>query len=320
MLKLPARAAERIRCPVCHGALRMEQALLGCTTPSCALEFPVLGGIPVLINEANSLFSRSDYVGQRRTTYDLQEPAWKRAAKRWLPRLDKNVAARRNLSRLAELLLQMGESPLILVVGGRTVGEGMEVVVGDPRFQLVESDVSFGPRTSLITDAHDIPFEDGTFDAVVAQAVLEHVLDPFRCVAEIRRVLKPKGLVYAETPFMQQVHGGRYDFTRFTQLGHRRLFREFEEIESGAVCGPGMALGWAYQHFLLSFARKRWQRMFVLGFARLTAFYLKYFDTFLINRPGALDAASGVFFMGMKSERPLPDRELVQHYHGAAYL
>ena len=50
---------------------------------------------------------------------------------------------------------------------------------------------------------------------------------------EIYRVLKSDGIVYIETPFMQQVHGGKYDFTRFTYLGHRRLFARFQEIESG---------------------------------------------------------------------------------------
>ena len=105
--------------------------------------------------------------------------------------------------------------------------------------------------TSLICDAHDIPFADGCFDGVIVQAVLEHVMDPGRCVEEIHRVLGDNGLVYAETPFIQQIHMGRYDFTRYTHSGHRRLFRRFEEIASGPVGGPGMALAWAYQ--VLSF-------------------------------------------------------------------
>jgi SAM-dependent methyltransferase len=41
------------------------------------------------------------------------------------------------------------------------------------------------------------------------QAVLEHALDPPVVVAEIYRVLKPGGLVYADTPFMQRVHERR---------------------------------------------------------------------------------------------------------------
>lgn len=42
-----------------------------------------------------------------------------------------------------------------------------------------------------------------TFDAVIAQAMLEYVVVSYQCVDEIVRVLKPTGLVYAETPFMR---------------------------------------------------------------------------------------------------------------------
>ena len=33
------------------------------------------------------------------------------------------------------------------------------------------------------------------------------------------------------------------------------MFRKFDEVSSGPTCGPGMALAWAYQYFLLSFVR-----------------------------------------------------------------
>jgi hypothetical protein len=124
--------------------------------------------------------------------------------------------------------------------------------------------------------------------------------------------------VYAETPFMQQVHGGRYDFTRFTHLGHRRLFRMFDEIESGVACGPGMALAWAYQYFLLSFVSSRTSRAVVRIMAAFTSFYLKWCDRYLANSPGALDAASGCYFLGRKGERALTDREIVALYRGAS--
>ena len=110
---------------------------------------------------------------------------------------------------------------------------------------------------------------------------------------------------------------GPYDFTRFTHLGHRRLFRRFDEIESGAVAGAGTALAWSYQYFLLSFVRSHPARSIVKAVARLTAFWLKYFDYFLLNTPGALDAASGCYFLGRKSDRVWSDREIVQQYPGA---
>ena len=138
-------------------------------------------------------------------------------------------------------MLTLSAHPRVLVIGSRVLGSGMEMLAEYPGLEVVESDVELGPRPLVLFDAHDIPFEDGAFDGVIAQAVLEHVADPSRVAAEIARVLKPRGFVYAETPFMQQVHEGAYDFTRFTHLGHRRLFRDFDEVASGVACGPGMA-------------------------------------------------------------------------------
>ncbi|GAC1539128.1 MAG: hypothetical protein NVS2B7_10680 [Herpetosiphon sp.] len=196
------------------------------------------------------------------------------------------------------------------------MGTGTEQLLAFPAIKLVETDVSWGPRTTLMSDAHDIPFTEATFDGVIVQAVLQHVVDPYRCVEEIHRVLRPDGLVYAETPFMQQVHGGKYDFTRFTHLGHRRLFRRFTEIDSGACCGPGMALAWSYQYFLTSWVTSKPARRLLLAFARMTSFYLKYFDYFLAKRPATIDAASGYYFMGKKADHTLPDRELITLYKG----
>jgi hypothetical protein len=79
---------------------------------------------------------------------------------------------------------------------------------------------------------------------------LEHVLDPSAVVAEIHRVLKPDGYVYAETPFMQQVHERAYDFSRFTRSGHRWLFRQFDEIDAGPITGPATAFLWSMRYLL----------------------------------------------------------------------
>jgi len=227
------------------------------------------------------------------------------------------VKGKANYQKFTELLVKQNENPKVLIVGGSVVGQGMEALFSDPSIELIETDVAFGPRISVICDAHNMPFDNSSFDGVIVQAVLEHVVDPIRCVEEIHRVLKNDGLVYSETPFIQQVHLGKYDFTRFTHLGHRRLFRKFEEICSGPVCGSGMALAWSYQYFLLSFVKASAARAFVKLFARITSFWLKYFDYYLINKSGTFDAASGYYFMGTKSEQVLSDRELLTLYRGA---
>jgi SAM-dependent methyltransferase len=236
-----------------------------------------------------------------------------------LPGKVEPVATRTNYVRLLELLLERTPSPRVLVVGGSILGQGMDALAADPRVELVSTDVSHGQLTAIVSDAHDIPFEDATFDAVIAQAVLEHVADPVRCVDEMHRVLKTHGIIYAETPFMVQVHMGPYDFTRFTHSGHRRLFRHFDEVVSGPLYGPGLALAWSYQYFLLSFATSRVARALLRAFARMTSFYLIYLDRYLIKQPSAYDAAYGFFFMGCKEGRVLNDRELVRYYKGAMF-
>ncbi|AEI39392.1 MerR family transcriptional regulator [Paenibacillus mucilaginosus] len=51
----------------------------------------------------------------------------------------------------------------------------------------------------LAADAEEIPFHDGEFDIVIANHMLYHVMDIPRAAAEMHRVLKPGGRLYAST-------------------------------------------------------------------------------------------------------------------------
>ncbi|HEX4886155.1 MAG TPA: methyltransferase domain-containing protein [Casimicrobiaceae bacterium] len=314
-LRVSEAVAGALRCPRCRAQLHPADGGFVCSASACGQAYPVVDGRPVLINEANSAFAIDDFTSGHSTTYHRQQ-AVERFLSAVIPTLDKNFVASRNYGRLAALFATDAKSRL-LVVGCGDMGKGMEAITAHPGLELVNTDVYFGRSTHVVCDGHDLPFADGFFDGAIVQAVLEHVADPARCVAEIHRVLKPQAVVYAETPFMQQVHGGPYDFTRFTPLGHRRLFRAFAEIDSGAVAGPGTALAWSWQYFLLSFVRSRFARSAMKAVARLSGFWLKYFDHWLLARPGAHDAASACYFLGRKTDRVLADRELVKLYRGA---
>lgn len=57
-------------------------------------------------------------------------------------------------------------------------------------------------------DVQSIPFEDETFDAVIANHMLYHVPDRPKGIAEIKRILKPRGRLFATTvgaPHMQEM-------------------------------------------------------------------------------------------------------------------
>ena len=315
--KLTPSTQNLLCCPICRAKMVLVNDNFKCSNRECQSVFPVIDRTPVLINETNSLFSIKDFIDYKNTTFNIKPKSkLQRFLINLVPKISVNLKTQDNYQKFAELLVKQNPQPKVLVLGGGIEGQGMEALLSVPDIDISSSDVSFGPSTTLICDAHDIPFEDASFDGIIAQAVLEHVLDPQRCVEEIYRVLKDDGIVYAETPFMQQVHMGRYDFTRFTYLGHRRLFRKFEEISSGVVCGAGMALAWSYQYFLLSFVKSKLTQALVIAFARFTSFWWKYFDYYLVDKPGTFDAASGYYFIGKKSDRILSDRELIKLYKG----
>ena len=306
-----------LRCPTCNSELELtEDSYLECIRDNCKKTFPIINCTPILIDESLSVFKIKDFEGQaNRVSSSGKEKISK--FKNLIPKSGKNLKAKKNYPKLKTLLLNDTTTPKILIIGSGDIGKGLETIINDPKIDFIETDVKLGGRVELVCDAHDLPFPTERFDGVIIQAVLEHVCDPNQCVEEIYRVLKSDGLIYAETPFMQQVHTGRYDFTRFSLLGHRRLFRNFETIEDGATGGTGMALSWSYENFLLSFFKSKFLRIGVIIFARYTSFWLKYFDILTINKPGTIDAASGFFFLGRKSEEILPDNMLIDLYRGA---
>ena len=315
-MSYPKEFQNNFRCPVCYHRLKIENESLKCENPGCRNIYPVVNDIPVLINESNSVFFIKDFVEQLKTTFGDERSKIIKALRKLTPNISTNIKAKKNYRKILTYIEKRSQNAKVLILGGSIMGEGMKEFLSSPNLIFLETDVTFGPRTQAIVDAHNIPIEDFTFECVIIQAVLEHVVDPYRCVSEIHRVLKKDGLVYAETPFMQQVHLGKYDFHRFTHLGHRRLFRYFTEIDSGAVCGPGMSLAWAYSNFIFSFFRSKKMRKLLIPFTNLTSFFWKYFDYFLIDKPGTLDAASGYYFLGKKSELPISDEELLKQYKG----
>jgi SAM-dependent methyltransferase len=205
------------------------------------------------LNEHNSLFRLREYL-QSPVEGKTRRKRVKAILNSFVPSLTKNWVAARNYSKLADLLREKNRSTSVLVVGAGELGVGTAELISEEGIKVVQTDVQLGPRIAVVADGHDLPFVNGSFDAVVAQAVLEHVIDPYRCVAELHRVLKPSGFVYAETPFLYPVHMGPYDFTRFSMNGHRRLFRYFWQIDSNMASGSGTALAVSIRSYVLCFS------------------------------------------------------------------
>jgi hypothetical protein len=123
-------------------------------------------------------------------------------------------------------------------------------------------------------------------------------------VKEIGRVLRPRGLVYVETPFMQGYHPTPRDYYRFTEEGLAELLSGFERVDSGVCTGPSSSLGWLLREYLAGLLTGFTPGSPLRGMAFLAAswltFPLKYLDLLVGRRPGASAIASGLFFLGRK--------------------
>ena len=107
---------------------------------------------------------------------------------------------------------------------------------------------SFGPyNCDEHQDIQALTYPDGSFDAVLCIEVLEHVADPFKAVAEIKRVLRPGGRLLLTVPFLGAFHGksgltpGHEDYPdywRFTHQGLQLMFRDLAKVEVIPVDGP----------------------------------------------------------------------------------
>jgi SAM-dependent methyltransferase len=301
--------ASMLSCPHCGGGLVVDAEHPRCA--SCGRCFSIVGGQPILVAFDDSILSEDDLHASGAGS-SIRRRADRKPYRIRDFLLSSNQVAARNAQRFIELARALSAHPKILIVGGGSKGEGTESLYEDDALRLISFDIYASELTQFVADAHRIPLADMTVDAVWIQAVLEHVLDPWRVVQEIHRVLRPHGIVYAETPFLQQVHEGAYDFTRFTESGHRWLFRRFEEIESGVVLGAASQLLWSIEHVVRGSFRSIKAGVAV----KVLLFWIRYLDR-IIPCGYASDAASAVYFLGRKSNVTLSPKDMIGFYRGA---
>ena len=128
------------------------------------------------------------------------------------------------------------KSRTVLDVGGgrpfqKLVGRYKNLLDGK---EYITLDIDPGTKPTVVGDAHSMPFEDGTFDAILHSYVFEHLHNPHKAAGEILRVLKPGGYMLGVFPFIHPYHarkGGYRDYWRFSKDGIKDLFKDFEEIE-----------------------------------------------------------------------------------------
>jgi SAM-dependent methyltransferase len=123
--------------------------------------------------------------------------AYDRYVGRYSPSLARETVARLGITD-GELVLDIGCGPgaltsqLVGVVGAENVS------AVDPSESFIAAYRERYPKVDAhVAGAEQLPFQDATFDVVIAQLVVHFMKDPLRGVSEMRRVTRPGGRVAA---------------------------------------------------------------------------------------------------------------------------
>jgi len=97
--------------------------------------------------------------------------------------------------------------------------------------KYVGLDVAKHACVDVVGKNWDMPFEDNKFDALISTQVLEHTEKIDKTISEMRRVVRPGGLLFITIPFIFPEHEIPEDFYRFTRYGLRKKFKDFDIVE-----------------------------------------------------------------------------------------
>tara|TARA_R110000868_G_scaffold173622_1_gene409830 strand:+ start:1216 stop:1770 length:555 start_codon:yes stop_codon:yes gene_type:complete len=81
-------------------------------------------------------------------------------------------------------------------------------------------------RPDLYWDGIRIPMDDESVDFVLATEFLEHYFDTEKILIEIKRVLKPGGVLFFTVPNVWPLHEIPYDYHRFTPYALEKHFQQ----------------------------------------------------------------------------------------------
>jgi len=124
-----------------------------------------------------------------------------------------------------------------LGIRGRVLEIGSYDVNGNLNKELkgcdhVRLDMRAGPNVDIVANGHDLPFEDNSFDAVICADTLEHDDAFWVTIKEIKRVVKPRGVIALCVPSIGfPLHQHPNDYWRFTTDAMGVWLRDCIDVE-----------------------------------------------------------------------------------------
>jgi len=231
---LESQIAEgRLVCPKTRQPLRLAGDRL--VTENGGISYPLIAGVPILLSAERSAAYLSGQDASMASEYERSRPGALRSLLRSIESAVGDQRTAGSQRAFAAIFENLPPEALCLSVGG-----------GPLRVHPALVNLNIGPfaNVDVVADAYELPYADGSVDAVHCEAVLEHLEFPETAVREMYRVLRPGGKAFAATPFLQPFHGYPDHYQNFTATGHRRLFERagFEILAAGTCVGPTFAL------------------------------------------------------------------------------
>jgi SAM-dependent methyltransferase len=171
---------------------------------------------------------------------------------------------------------------------------------------VVNLEVAGYPSTDVLGVGEHLPFADASFDAALSMNVLEHVRDPFRCAAELARVVRPGGKLYVTAPFLQPYHGYPHHYYNMTASGLENLFAgafRIDELKTPASAVPIWALNWflsSYVAGLPADVAKRFRKLTVEDLMKPPEDYLEDDIVTKLRESTNIELACGCYFLGTR--------------------
>ncbi|MFM0709170.1 methyltransferase domain-containing protein [Paraburkholderia phytofirmans] len=134
-----------------------------------------------------------------------------------------------------------GQSGRLLEVGPQ---ERLLVRETFNNFSVDTFDVVDDYKPTIVGDItkHNSTIPDSTYDCIVCMEVIEHTVNPFDTIKEIRRILRHEGFLLISAPLNWRIHGPSPDCWRITEHGWNALLRDFDIIEIDILESPGREL------------------------------------------------------------------------------
>jgi SAM-dependent methyltransferase len=138
-----------------------------------------------------------------------------------------------------------------------------------------------GSLRTVVADARILPFENGAFDVVIAAEVLEHISEDLTAMAELRRVLRPGGLLAVTVPrwWPERVCWALSSEYHDIPGGHVRIYKRADLARrlrrSGLVIAPP-------HHHAHALHSPYWWLRCALGMSRERALPARLYHSFLV--------------------------------------